>query len=128
YTIDYPPNWQVLTKGNAVAITSPGDPETRGVFGITLRAEGVSAEEAVHKEFADPNHAPDLKKVPARIGGIPGIKDWGTKKGNSAIRIVEYYVQKGSQQYYILFQAPHSYMPNYTSIFNRMIASMKFTG
>jgi hypothetical protein len=39
---------------------------------------------------------------------------------------VEYYVQVGEQQYYILFQAPHAAMIRYRPVFERMIASMQF--
>lgn len=126
YTIRYPPEWQVLTKGNALVITSPGGPDERGVFGITPRAEGLVINEAVEKEFQDPDRSADLKKSPARIGDVPAIKVWGSKKGNPNIRMVEYYVQKGHQQFYVLFQAPHVAMDRYSPIFNAMIASMRF--
>ena len=126
YQINYPADWQPLTKGNALVITSPGGPEERGVFGITLRTTGLTVEAAVEKEFQDPNRAADLKKSPARIAEMPAIKVWGSKKGDPNIRVVEYYVQKGSQQYYILFQAPHAAMDQYRAVFNAMIASMKF--
>src|SRR5688572_11587351 len=67
YKISYPPDWSVLSKGNAVVITSPGTPEERGVFGITPRAAGLSINEAVAKEFEDPNRSSDLQKAPSRI-------------------------------------------------------------
>jgi hypothetical protein len=126
YSIHYPPDWQVLTKGNAVVITSPGDASVRGVFGITPRAAGVSINESVDKEFSDPNRAPDLQRTPARLANIPAIKVWGSKKGNTAIRIVEYYVQIGNVQYYILFQAPHAQMQRYGPTFDKMIGSLRF--
>src|SRR5438552_3399056 len=73
YEIRYPPTWQVLSKGNALVITSPGLPEERGVFGITPRAEGTTIQESVDKEFADPTHATDLQKNPTRIAGALGV-------------------------------------------------------
>jgi hypothetical protein len=126
YEINYPSDWQTLTKGNALVITSPGGPEERGVFGITLRAAGLTVDAAVDKEFQDPEHPADLKKSPARIGEMPATKVWGSKKGDPNIREVKYYVQNGPQQYYILFQAPHAAMDHYRAVFNAMIASMKF--
>jgi hypothetical protein len=126
YKISYPPGWQVLTKGNALVITSPGGPDERGVFGITPRAEGVTINDAVDKEFSDPNRASDLQKSASRIAGIPATKVWGSKKGDPNIRVVEYYVQSGTQQFYILFQAPHSAMTQFSPVFNSMISSMKF--
>ena len=126
YKITYPPSWQVLTKGNALVITSPGGPDERGVFGITLRAPGSSMEESVEKEFADPDRSSDLQQSPARIADTPAIKVWGSKKGDSSIRIVEYYVQRDDRQYYILFQAPHHAMARYSQHFNAMIGSLKF--
>jgi hypothetical protein len=126
YKINYPPGWQVLSKGNAVVITSPGDAGERGVFGITPRARGLRIEEAVEQEFSDPERSSDLQKTAARLGNQPAIKVWGSKKGDPNTRIVEYYVQRGNNQYYILFQAPHASMDRYSGVFNKMIASMKF--
>ncbi len=126
YKINYPPGWQVLMKGKALVITSPGGPDERGVFGITLRAEGVSMDESVQKEFDDPDRSADLQQSPARIADTPAIKVWGSKKGDPSIRIVEYYVQRGDQQFYILFQAPHAAMIRYSPVFQSMIGSMKF--
>jgi len=126
YKINYPPGWQVLTKGHALVITSPGEPEVRGVFGITLRAGDVSMDEAVEKEFVDPDRSQDLQQSPARIADTPAIKVWGSKKGDPGTRIVEYYVQRGEHPYYILFQAPHAAMVRYSPLFNAMIGSMKF--
>jgi len=126
YQVNYPSNWQVLTRGNALVITSPGSGETRGVFGITPRAEGMKVEDAVKKEFDDPNRSPDLQKASSRIANQPAIKVWGAKKGNPGVRMVEYYVQKGNRQYYILFQAPRESMDRYGPVFNGMIGSLKF--
>jgi hypothetical protein len=126
YQINYPGNWQVLSKGNAVVITSPGGPEERGVFGITPRPEGITVQESVDKEFSDPEKPSDLQKAPARLGNLPAVKVWGSSKKDPSIRIVEYYIQKGHQQYYILFQAPHVMMPKYSPVFNAMIKSMEF--
>jgi hypothetical protein len=126
YKISYPPGWQVLTKGSAVVITSPGGPEERGVFGITLRGEGSTIQDSVKKEFDDPDRSSDLQQSPAKLADNPAIKVWGSKKGDASIRIVEYYVQRGDRQYYILFQAPHDAMSRYSQHFNAMIGSMKF--
>jgi hypothetical protein len=126
YQLNYPSTWQVLTKGTALVITSPGGPETRGVFGITPRAGGVTMDDAVKKEFDDPNRPADLVKSPARIGGLPAMKIVGSKKGDPNTRVVEYYVQNGSHQFYVLFQAPRAAMSQYTALFNGMIASIKF--
>ncbi len=126
YRVNYPGTWQVLTRGNALVITSPGGPEIRGVFGITPRPEGSNIQETVDKEFKDPERSPDLKQAPSRIAGRPAVKVWGSKKGDPNIRMVEYYVQEGPQQFYILFQAPHAGMTRFGPIFERMIASMKF--
>jgi hypothetical protein len=100
--------------------------ENRGVFGITPRARGMRIEEAVKQEFDDPNRSTDLQKAPSRIGDQPAIKVWGSKKNDPNTRMVEYYVQRGEHQYYILFQAPHASMDRYSPVFNKMIASMKF--
>jgi hypothetical protein len=126
YKVNYPATWQVLTRGNALVITSPGGPEIRGVFGITPRPEGTTVQDAVNKEFQDPEHSPDLKKAPARIANRPAVKVWGSKKGDPNIRMVEYYIEEGSQQFYILFQAPHAGMDRFGPIFEKMIATMKF--
>lgn len=125
YTINYPEGWQTKSQGRALVISSQEGSE-RGVFGITLRGEGVSKESAVEREFADPNRPEDLQKVASRIANQPAIKVWGSKKGDPSIKSVEYYVEKGTQEYYILFQAPHAAMARYSPIFNAMIASFKF--
>jgi hypothetical protein len=126
YKVNFPSSWQVLTKGNAVVITSPGGMDDRGVFGITPRAEGVTVESSIEKEFSDPDHAPDLTKYPARIANLSATKVVGSKKGNPNIRIVEYYVQRGTQQYYILFQGPRLDWATYSPVFEKMIASLHF--
>jgi hypothetical protein len=126
YKIDYPNDWHVLHKGNAVVITSPGRPEDRGVFGITLRTHAPSVEESVDKEFADPNHSRDLQKAASRLAGLPATKVWGSKKNDPNIRVVEYYLQKGDAQYYILFQAPHLEMSKFGPVFQKMIGSFQF--
>ncbi len=126
YQINYPPEWQAMSRGNALVIASPGSVEERGVFGITPRAEGTTIEDSVKKEFGDPDHSADLKKVASRIAGRMATKVWGSKKGDPSIRIVEYYVQDGHQQFYILFQAPHAAMAQYSPVFNTMIGSMQF--
>lgn len=126
YKITYPSSWQILTKGNAVVITSPGGPDERAIFGITRRSQGTSAEEAVGKVFSDPQRSEDLQRTHASLGGLPAIKVWGSKKGDPSMRIVEYYVQKGPDQYYILFQAPFVRTSEFKPMFDGMIASMKF--
>src|ERR1700721_2331012 len=71
YKISYPPGWQVLTKGNALVITSPGGPDERGVFGITPRADSASIDDSVGKEFGDPDRSADLQKSPSPLAGAP---------------------------------------------------------
>ncbi len=126
YTVNYPEGWETMTQGKALVIRSV-DAAERGIFGITLRTEGTSKEAAVERQFADPEHAQDLQKAPARIADQPAIKVWGSKKGDPHIRSVEYYIEKDGQQYYILFQAPHTAMARYSPVFNAMISSLKFT-
>jgi len=126
YKIDYPDGWQILSKGNALVITSPGGPEERGVFGITQKAEGSTIQESIDKEFSDPEHSPDLQRAPAKLAGLPATKVWGSKKGDANIRMVEYYIQNDKHPYYILFQAPHAATATYSPIFNTMIGSMQF--
>jgi hypothetical protein len=127
YKINYPAHWQVMTRGNALVITSPEEPESRGVFGITIRPGKSSIEDSVSKEFEDPERSQDLQQAPARLSDLPAIKVWGSKKGDQSTRIVEYYVQKGDHQFYVLFQAPHSSMPRFSPVFNAMISSFKLT-
>ncbi len=126
YKIDYPSDWQVMSKGSAVIITSPGGAEERGVFGITKKAEGSSIEDSIEKEFSDPDRPSDLQKSPAKLAGVPATKVWGSKKSDPSIRVVEYYVQNGKHPYYIIFQAPHTSMTRYSPVFNAMIGSMQF--
>ncbi len=126
YSLNYPDGWEVLTKGNAVVIKGPGGPDNQGIFGITPRASGITIEESVKKEFSDPDRPKDLVKSMSRIANTPATKVVGSKKGNPDVKVVEYYVQIGSQDYYILFQTPRAAWSHNSDYFDGMIASMIF--
>ena len=126
YSLRVPSSWEVLSKGNAVVIASREDPAQRGVFGITLRPGGKTVEEAVEQEFQAKDRPTDLVKSPARIAGAPAVKVVGSKKGDPATRVVEYYAQNGDHQYYLLLQAPRDRWNQYNAIFYIMIRSFKF--
>jgi hypothetical protein len=125
YQVNYPASWKVQGKGDAVVITSPGEPPNRGVFGITPRKGKLTSEEAVQREMSAPDRPADLVRSAARIAELPAIKVVGSKKGDPATRIVEYYVQAGLTQYYVLFQGPSAAWVQYSPTFNAMIRSLK---
>ncbi len=127
FHLNYPANWQVNAKDNAMIMKSAGLGGDRGVFGIVRRDDSVSNEDAVTKEFQAPNRPADLVKTPSQVAGMPATKVVGSGKEDPNNRMVEYYVQNpNGHQYYILMMAPRNEWKRYTVAFSTMLNSLSF--
>jgi hypothetical protein len=124
YELRYPRSWRITARDNAmIAKVNHGE----GVFGILRRPDDQPNEEAIDRELQSQSEPGAIRKVSARVAGMPATKLIGPGKEDPNTRMVEYYVQNfDGKQYYVLLKAPRAQWDRYNAAFTKMLSNLTF--